>query len=359
MLEATRREANELYVLFSLLGHGTLPAGNAEGENAAEFPVAMVVRQEHNGPRRYILEGDEVHIEGTDGTRRFPREDFRAAAEWLLQTANSSSEPEFDISELEGFLDALCIYDMEAQTNDRTDLHLALWSTDAPLMGLRIQSRQGGFPLIDGGRAANLKFEQTGIRFSAPAIHKINWSDDPENVAEVARRILYMQGLGAQFRYADVADKVFKSNLLLVDTNLPRVLATMLMALHLDGTARVDELTALVEEKNPLKLKDELVTKHGFYRHKLRQLLLAAAYGMRPTVTWNGRAGAVDGWILTDRQGGLQLYGRTNEQAFADWLFTHTRLEKGSPEADKYGLLERENGAYYLKLNLKITLTRK
>ena len=43
MLEATRREANELYVLFSLLGHGTLPAGNAEGENAAEFPVAMVV----------------------------------------------------------------------------------------------------------------------------------------------------------------------------------------------------------------------------------------------------------------------------------------------------------------------------
>ena len=73
---------------------------------------------------------------------------------------------------------------MEAQTNDRTDLHLALWSTDAPLMGLRIQSRQGGFPLIDGGRAANLKFEQTGIRFSAPAIHKINRSDDPENVAE-------------------------------------------------------------------------------------------------------------------------------------------------------------------------------
>ena len=262
--------------------------------------------------------------------------------------------------DLEPFLDALKIFDMEAQTDDRTDLHVAMWSVDAPLVGLRIQSRLCGYlPLLDGGRTANLKFEQTGIRFSGPAVHKINWTENPENVAEVARRILYIQSLGGILKYSDVADKIFKSNLLVLDTNLPRILATMLMTLHLDGTARIDELTEVLEEKNPLKVKDELVKKHGIYRYKIRQLLLAAAWGMRPAKVFDGRAGAIGGYLMVDPSGKMLLYTRAEEQAFADYLFTHTRLEKSLPDDSKYGYLERENGVYYLKLNLKIGFTKR
>ena len=59
---------------------------------------------------------------------------------------------------------------------------------------------------------------------------------------------------------------------------------------------------------------------------------------------------------MVDSQGRILLYSRADEQTFSDYLFTHTRLEKSSPEVDKYGILERENGAFYLKLNLKIGL---
>jgi type II restriction enzyme len=38
----------------------------------------------------------------------------------------------------------------------------------------------------------------------------------------------------------------------------------------------------------------------------------------------------------------------------ADFLYHTTRLERGSMEKDKYGMLERENNVYYFKLNLKI-----
>lgn len=363
MLEATRREANELYVLFSLLAEGTIETGDAGGEAAGQAPVAMIVRREHNGMRRYVIEEGEVHIVGAEIDARFPRDDFQVAAEWirrLLTDRDRLSEERLDLSDLEPFLDALQIYDMEAQTDDRTDMHIALWSVDAPLVGLRIQSRLCGYlPLLDGGRTANLKFEQTGVRFSGPAVHKINWTEQPDNVAEVARRILYIQSLGGILKYSDVADKIFKSNLLVLDTNLPRILASMLMSLHLDGTARIDELAGVLEERNPLKVKDELVRKHGLYRYKIRQLLLAAAWGMRPAKVFDGSHGAIGGYVMVDPAGKMLLYTRADEQTFGNYLFTHTRLEKSLPDDSKYGYLERENGAYYLKLNLKIGLVKR
>lgn len=357
MTEATRREANELYTLFSLLANGTVGRANALGKSDGEIPVAAVRRQEHDGKRLYKIEEKEVHVRGAEMNARFPREDFAAAAEWLLSRLKQQGSETIDITELEGFLDALAIYDMEAQTDDRTDLHLALWSPDAPLTGMRLHSRLcSNPPLFVGGRGANIKFEQSGVRFSGPAVSKINHTDQPENVAEVARRILYIQSQGGILRYSDVADRVFRSNLLMLDTNLPRIIAAMLMALHLDGTNRLSELAKMLDEKNPLKMKEELLQKHGFYQYKLRQLLLASAWGLRPGVIWNGRASAVGGYLMTDENGALSAFLRADEQTFSDYLLSHAKLAKTLPDEDKYGYLERENGNYYLKLNLKIVL---
>lgn len=360
MIEATKREANEIFTLFTLLAEGEIGRGDAAGNLASRAPIALIRRMEHDGERRYIIENEEVHVVGESMDERFPREDFRDAANWILaRMRESETDGEVDLSDLEGFLDALRIYDLEARTDDTTDLHLALYSQEAPLIGLRIQSRLCGMkPLLDGGRTANIKFEQTGIRFSAPAVHKINWTEDEENIAEVARRILYIQSMGGILKYSDVADKIFRSNLLMLDTNLPRILASMLVTLHLDGTARIDQLLEVLEEKNPLKMKDELVHKHGFYRYKIRQLLLAAAWGMRPAKQFTGRASAVEGYVIVDGKGQMLLYTRADEQTFGDFLMAHTRLEKALPDDAKYGYLERENGAYYLKLNLKIGWSR-
>ena len=357
MTEATRREANELYTLFSLLANGTVGRANALGKSDGEIPIAAVRRQEHDGKRLYKIEEKEVHVRGAEMNARFPHEDFAAAAEWLLSRLKQQGSETIDITELEGFLDALAIYDMEAQTDDRTDLHLALWSPDAPLTGMRLHSRLCcNPPLFVGGRGANIKFEQSGVRFSGPAVSKINHTDQPENVAEVARRILYIQSQGGVLRYSDVADRVFRSNLLMLDTNLPRIIAAMLMALHLDGTNRLSELAKMLDEKNPLKMKEELLQKHGFYQYKLRQLLLASAWGLRPGIIWNGRACAVGGYLMTDENGALSAFFRADEQTFSDYLLSHAKLAKTLPDEDKYGYLERENGNYYLKLNLKIVL---
>ena len=54
---------------------------------------------------------------------------------------------------------------------------------------------------------------------------------------------------------------------------LPRVLAEMVRLMHLDNISRVDELTELIEERNPLKIKEELIRKHRYYRYKMKEFL--------------------------------------------------------------------------------------
>ena len=370
---ATKRELGELYTFFRLLADGAVSLGmpQAVKNDTKRWPVAMIQREEHDGTRRYYIEQDEVgivtgtldknktFIANAEGGRNFPREDFGDAAALILHTLKTVSGEEIEISEgLEAFLDAVNIYDLEANTDDRTDLSVAFWHPEAPLTGFSVRCRLAPMnPLLDGGRTANLKLEQSGIKFAVPTVNKVNAL--PESPTEVAERMLMIERLGGVLKYSDVADRVFRCNLLMIDLHFPRMLAEMVRIMHLDGITRVSELTERIKEMNVLKIKDELINKHGFYEFKMKQFLLALALGMRPAKIYNGTDSAVGGMFLTDGNGEVLCYHKSERQTFADFLYQNSRFEKSSVDKDKYGFLERENGVYYFKLNVKIGLIKR
>ena len=229
---------------------------------------------------------------------------------------------------------------------------MAFYEEQAPLVGFCVRSRLGAMlPLLDGGRAANFKLEQTGIRFATPTVNKINAFGEED---DVAGRMLMIERLGGVLKYSDVADKVFRSNLSMIDLHMGRLMAEMVRLSWLDGLTKVADLTEALKRLNPLKVKDELISKHGFYEYKVKELLLAAAQGLRPAKLYNGTDSAIAGWLVVNGDGQVLCYQRALRQTFADYLYHHTRLEKGATAKDKYGYLERENGVYYFKLNLKI-----
>lgn len=372
--EATKRELGELYAFFRLLADGKVFMGTPEAERDDRKcrPVALIQREEHDGTRRYYIEETAVRIvSGTlekDGSfiasagkepLSFPRADFGSAAELILALLKGGQGEEREVPDgLEAFLNAVNIYDLEARTDDRTDLSVAFWSADAPLTGFAVRSRLGRMnPLLDGGRTANLKLEQSGVKFAVPTVNKVNAL--PESPTEVADRMMMIERLGGVLKYADVADRVFRCNLLMIDLHFPRMLAEMVRIMHLDGITRIAELTERIKELNPLKIKDELINKHRFYEFKMKQFLLALALGMRPAKIYNGTDSAVEGMLLVDGNGGLLCYHQSDRQTFADFLYRNTRLEKGAVEKDKYGFLERENGVWYFKLNVKIGLVKR
>lgn len=374
MFNATKRELGELYSFFRLLADGQVCMGTPDSQaGEAVRPIAMIQRVEHDGARRYYIEKEDVRIvrgelEKQSGyfivnshaeVVRFPREDFAGAAALILDTLKSRSGDEVEVTdELEGFLDALNIYDLEAKTDDRTDFSVAFWHPEAPLAGFNVRCRLSPMnPLLDGGRTANLKLEQTGVKFASPTVNKINAL--PESPTEVMERMLMIERLGGVLKYSDVADRVFRCNLLMIDLHFPRVLAEMVRLMHLDGITRTSELVERIKEINPLKIKEELIQKHGYYEHKMKQFLLALALGMRPAKIYNGSDSAVEGIFLVLTDGRVLCYHKSDAATMADFLYLNSRFEKGSLDKDKYGFLERENGAYYFKLNVKIGLVKR
>lgn len=358
--EATKKEWCEIYTFFRLLVDGKVVLGTAEVKaGEVSWPVAMIQREEHDGTRRYYIEEETIRIEGETGIKSMPREDFGIVAGLILQAVKSSSENDVTSPDgVEEFLDEAGIFDLEAKTEDRTDFSVAFWHPEAPLRGFNVRSRLSAMnPLLDGGRAANLKLEQSGVKFATPTVNKINAL--PESPNEVAERMMMIERLGGVLKYSDVADRVFRSNLLMIDLHFPRVLTEMVRIMHLDGISRISELTEIIKQINPLKIKDELINKHKFYEFKMKQFLMALALGMRPAKIYNGLDFAVEGILLVDGSGNVLCYHKSEKQVMEDFLFLNTRLEKGSLDKDKYGFLERENGVYYFKLNAKIGLVKR
>lgn len=361
--EASKKEWSELYAFFRILSEGKVCLGTADGKNCPEhvWPVAYILREEHDGSRKYFIDGEYIRICGDNLSepRLISREDFGVVADLILEAIQNSSSDEVVSPEgVEAFLDEISIFDLEAQTQDRTDFSIAFWNQEAPLTGLVVRSRLSVMNrLLDGGRAANLKFEQSGVKFAVPAVNKINAV--PESQNEVAERMMMIERLGGILKYSDVADKVFRCNLSMIDLHFPRMLAEMVRIMHLDDITRISELTERLKIVNPLKIKDELISKHSFYEYKIKQFLLALAFGMRPAKIFNGQDSAVEGMLLVTGSGEVLCYHKWARDVFADFLYHNTRLEKGVLEKDKYGFLERENGVYYFKLNAKIGFTKR
>lgn len=358
--EATKKEWSELYSFLRLLSEGHVCAGIPSGEVCVERPLKVVVvqREEHDGTRRYIIDSENIRIVGDRMNKVVPRVYFASAAKLILKALKQAQSDEVTSPDgVEEFLDDIAVYDLEAKTEDRTDYHIGFWDMQAPLAGFRVYSKLSSMiPLLDGGRAANLKFEQTGVKFASPTVNKINQLETPN---EVLDRMRLIERLGGVLKYSDVADKVFRSNLSMIDLHFPRMLAEMVRTMYYEDITRVSELTARMEEINPLKIKDELIRKHGFYRYKMKQFLLAVALGMRPAKLFNGTDSAVEGFIFVDGEGRLMCYHKADKETFADFLFNNTRFLKGALEKDKYGYLERENGAYFFKLNAKIGFVKR
>ncbi len=358
--EATKREWCELYTFLRLLAEGKVALGTAQGKkDDVYWPIAMIQREEHDGTRRYYIENESIRIVGETMEQTISREDFGVVAGLILQAVKSSSEN--DVSSPDGveeFLNEAGIYDLEAKTEDRTDFSVAFWHSEAPLKGFCVRSRLGTMnPLLDGGRAANLKLEQSGAKFATPAVSKINAL--PESPNEVSERMMLIERLGGVLKYSDVADRVFRCNLSMIDLHFPRMLTEMVRIMHLDGISRISELTEIIKQMNPLKLKDELINKHSFYEFKMKEFLMALALGMRPAKIYTGEDSAVEGLLLVDGSGEVLCYHKSEKKVMEDFLFLNTRLEKGSVDKDKYGFLERENGVYYFKLNAKIALVKR
>ena len=149
---ATKREWMELYTFFSLLADGYVYGGTPDikQNERLKIPVAMMVREEHDGTRRYVIEKDEVHIVGEKIDKRVLRDDFRTVAGLILREVLACRENDVvSPDSVEAFLDDVLIYDLAAKTDDRTDFSVAFYDENAVIEGVCYHNPNGGVSVFN------------------------------------------------------------------------------------------------------------------------------------------------------------------------------------------------------------------
>lgn len=293
------------------------------------------------------------------------------AAELLRTTEGAGGEaPLLEIDDaMEAFLDDIQMQSIGGISEGPWHILLGINGQKTAVTGVLNRCGSVATRLLDGGRAANLKLLQTGTRFAQPMAQKVNYEGEDilasshnstEAISRVIRdRMVMIERMGSSLKYDDVADKVFRCNLAMIDLHMGRLLTEMVRISYLEDLTHIDDLIQRINEENPLKVKQELIDKHHYYEHKLRQLLFACLGGMRPAKIYTGSDNLPAYFLLLTPDGTPVLFDASDRDLLSRFLMLNTRLERGSLAKDHYGVLERENNQYFFKLNLKLALTKR
>ncbi|MDR0221070.1 MAG: HpaII family restriction endonuclease [Lachnospiraceae bacterium] len=367
-------EWSELYVFLRLLADGKLYAAdeNLNKIDTMFFPIIKIIREDTIGQRKEYRTGSDIRFMVEDDIIRIPAKRFYDEADCLLQTIIAASGSRFSAEKTEEFMKLINVVELESRSRDKADIIIQIHDIQTGYeseVGFSIKSKLGKpATLFNASKATNFTFEIVGeasqlayIRNNLVSIQgteKPNQGDKSAGVKEILTKI---NSLGCGLIFYET-DKRFEDNLKMIDSQMPIVVAELLLTYYFGNTRnRVTDIVDYVVLSNPLAIKQERAEM--FYKHKVKLLLCAAALGMKPTVEWNGTDEATGGYIVVKSGGEVVAYHIYNRDKFMEYLYNNTRFEAPQrfdslpPKTKKgfdFGYIYEENGKLFIKLNLQI-----
>ena len=159
-------------------------------------------------------------------------------------------------------------------------------------------------------------------------------------------RCNFLNKSGAQINFIDTESNAFGYNLSLIDSNLHKILADMLLLSYQENEKDIKKLLDIVS-----KSKDDNL----FYKKKMSDFANAVTFGMRAGKKWNGINEVNGGIILVTEKGEIYLLDLIYFKEIVDkYLIDNIKFD--SPSSSRYKMFEiyKQNGHYFFKLNLQV-----
>jgi hypothetical protein len=209
--------------------------------------------------------------------------------------------------------------------------------------GFTIKSMIGAKPtLLNTSRSTNFVFSVDGLLGDIDRINKIDGS------AKIMKRLEGIKTAGGKIAYSDMADKIFKKNLRLIDYNLPEIVAALLHVYY--TTHGKSDLPSLVKQIIPLLSFETTVQE---VEHKIKEFIYATALGMRPRTLWDGTA-ISGGCIIAKEDGDLVCFTLLDQDAFKEYLYRNIKFDSPSSSRHNYGSIYEKNGKRFINLNIQL-----
>lgn len=359
-LTGNKGEWSEIYTLLKLLGEGKVYAGDQNLNKIQDlfYPIIMILRQEKEGDFNYRLQNKDVVIQTPVGEEllRISASIFLTEAEILLSAINSH-DGSFAIPSIEKFMSRIHCHSLKAKSSDKTDIKIILHDRRTKInseMGFSIKSQLGGnSTLLNASKATNFNFKIERVILSDKDIAYINSINPPRN--KVIERVNAITRKGGILVFDKVDNPTFRNNLIMLDGDLPAIIAYMLLEQINSGLSSLQELTEKLTESNPLKY--DITQASPFYEYKLKHLLTSTALGMMPAKAWNGKFDANGGYLVVKKDGEILCYHFYDRNRFEDYLFSNAYLERSSTSRHEYAsIIKENNGTLSFKLNLQVRL---
>ena len=199
--------------------------------------------------------------------------------------------------------------------------------------------------LLEGSEKTNFIYEIKGIAFDEINIEKLN-SLDPKGIRE------YFVDMGASFQFTGIEGKVFKNNLILIESILPVLLSEIILFGFIYNINILSEIIGHLEISNPLNIPN----LHGvkFYTYKIKELLRHLALGMEPYTIWQGEGNIYNYYPILKVDNSI-IYYTDNTNKFIELLLAKTFIQL-FPSGCKLSQLYFEDDKFFIKVNFALNL---
>jgi hypothetical protein len=231
---------------------------------------------------------------------------------------------------------------ISAPSTVKKDLDLVLidikTQTETPELGFSIKSQLGGAStLINATGATNFIYEILDKDNKIPSIEPKLKNDSIRD----SIKALLESGYNLEFRKPN--SKVFEENMSLIDSNLSKNIAKIVLSYYAKEGVKLKDL---------LEINFQASDKQAL--HKIKEFIYSMSSGMRASKKWDGRQTSLGGLILVKNDGDVLLYYLYNMDGFEEFLINNTKLETGMRSRHKFGKIYKEDGKFFIKLNLQI-----
>ena len=360
-LSGNKGEWSEIYVFLRLLEAGKLYAADADLNKMYDvfYNIINILRTENIGLLEFRVNQNDGNVlvfntETSEELICLPFDDFKRVADYLYHEIVSAETSSFESDNTERFLNRIGVNSLKAKSSDKADIRIRIHDINTgyeSVQGFSIKSRLGSAStLVNAGKTTNFIYEVIGN----PSDDLIEGFDNCSS--KFKDKMAFLASNGCELKYIGMENNIFENNLRLIDGDLPEICAYMLVAYFSTGINTVARSLDFIISANPMGY--DLSKGHPFYQYKFKKLLTESALGMLPSKAWDGTADATGGYIIVREDGEVLCYHLFNRNEFENYLVKNTKFETASTTRHQFGSIYKENGRYYLKLNLQIRFTK-
>lgn len=200
--------------------------------------------------------------------------------------------------------------------------------------------------LLNSSSATNFEYLVSGL--SKDSVQKINSITTRTKLKD---RLNVLDELGGKIYFSKIPNSTFESNLLMVDSLMPDILASVLLNSY---RGKTKDLLELFISTDHFRSKQHAIKK-------LNDLLQAISFGMFPNKVWDGSFEVNGGILVIKPTGDVGLLDLIyHNDTVSKFLTKETKLD--SPSSSRYHMLELspcEDNPELYKFNLNLQIRYK